>query len=176
MRLLHWGMAGLILFQLGFGVWMKRLVEDPYERFLLYQTHKSWGFVILVLALIRLGVRLAHGRPPPVPGMRPLEVRLARLVHGLLYGLMIVQPVAGWLMASASPLQDRWGLPTVVFGLFALPDPFEPGSAALEATLKAVHSGLALALGILVAGHAGAALWHHVIRRDPVLRRMIRGR
>ncbi len=175
-RLLHWVLAALILFQLGFGVWMKRLVADPYEKFLLYQTHKSWGFVIFVLALLRLAIRLVHGRPPPVPDMRPLELALARRVHGLLYALMLTQPVVGWLMASASPLQDKWGLPTMVFGLFALPDPFQPGSASLEAALKLVHTGLATALGLLVAGHAGAALWHHFARRDRVLTRMIRGR
>lgn len=176
MRLLHWGMAALVLFQLGYGVWMKRLVEDPYERFLLYQTHKSWGFVIFVLALVRLGWRLARGAPPPPAGARPLEVAAARAVHALLYTLMIAQPVVGWLMASASPLQDKWGLPTMVFGLFALPDPFRPGSAALEGALKLLHSGCAGLLAVLVAGHAGAALWHHFVRGDRVLLRMIVGR
>ena len=61
-RLLHWGMAALILFQLGFGLWMTR-VPDLLARFTLTQTHKSWGTVIFALALLRLGWRLANRRP-----------------------------------------------------------------------------------------------------------------
>ncbi|MEE8455139.1 MAG: cytochrome b/b6 domain-containing protein, partial [Limibaculum sp.] len=59
-RLLHWAMAGLILFQLGLGFRMVRLVSDIYEKFGLYQTHKSWGFVIFTLALVRILWRATH--------------------------------------------------------------------------------------------------------------------
>ena len=71
-RLLHWAMAGLILFQLGLGFRMVRLVSDIYEKFGLYQTHKSWGFVIFTLALVRILWRATHKPPALPPGLRPL--------------------------------------------------------------------------------------------------------
>ncbi len=109
-RLLHWVMAGLILFQLGLGFRMVRLVSDVYEKFGLYQTHKSWGFVIFTLALVRILWRATH-KPPELPmSMSPLEAALARGAHLALYVLIILQPVTGWLMVSASPLQESYGL------------------------------------------------------------------
>jgi cytochrome b561 len=98
------------------------------------------------------------------------ERAAARLTHAGLYLLLLVLPLTGWVMASVSPL----GIPTVVFGLFTLPNPFQP-SATLEAALKLVHGLLALALAMLVALHVGGALRHHLVRRDDVLRRMLPG-
>jgi cytochrome b561 len=175
-RLLHWAMAGLILFQLGLGVWMVRVVSDIYQQFWLYQTHKSWGFVIFSLALLRVGWRLANREPEPPAGTGPVEAALARGAHLALYALMLAQPVSGWLMASASPLQDEFGLKNMVFTWFELPDPFRPGSKALESVLKSVHAWAAFGLTVLLAGHAAAALRHHFLLRDGVLRRMILGR
>ena len=67
-RLLHWTMAGLILFQLGLGLYMVELTPDLLERFRLTQLHKGWGIVIFALALIRLGWRLSTAR---IPRCRP---------------------------------------------------------------------------------------------------------
>jgi len=172
-RLLHWAMAGLILFQLGLGFRMVRLVEDVYLRFGLYQTHKSWGFVIFTLALVRIGWRLGN-RSPELPGhMSAGAQALARGAHLALYVLMVVLPVSGWLMASASTLQEEYGLETLVFTWFALPDPFLPGDKALEAVFKSVHAWAAFGLAVLLLGHVAAALKHHFSHRDGVLRRMI---
>jgi cytochrome b561 len=93
---------------------------------------------------------------------------------------MLLLPLSGWLMASASPLNDPGAFPfqvrNMVFGLFELPDPFNPGSRALEASLKAVHLWAAIALGALLLAHVGAGLVHHYIRRDRILTRMVAGR
>jgi cytochrome b561 len=175
-RLLHWVMAGLILFQLGLGFRMVRLVGDVYEKFGLYQTHKSWGFVIFTLALVRLLWRATH-EPPELPGgMRPLETALARGAHLALYALIVAQPLTGWLMASASPLQDLFGLKNMVFMWFELPDPFQPGSKALEGIFRSIHAWAAFGLAVILAGHVAAALHHQFVRRDGLLRRMILGR
>jgi cytochrome b561 len=175
-RLLHWVMAGLILFQLGLGFRMVRLVSDVYEKFGLYQTHKSWGFVIFTLALMRILWRATH-RPPELPGgMSPLEVALARGAHLALYVLIVLQPVTGWLMASASPLQESYGLKNMVFTWFELPDPFQPGSKGLEDIFKSIHAWAAFGLAVILAGHVAAALRHQFVRRDGLLRRMILGR
>ena len=87
-RLLHWGMAALILFQLGLGIWMTR-APDLLARFAWTQTHKSWGTVIFALALLRLGWRLANPTPPLPATMPAWQRRAARASHAALYALML---------------------------------------------------------------------------------------
>ena len=175
-RLLHWVMAGLILFQLGLGFWMVRIIEDPVAQFPLYQTHKSWGFVVFALALVRVAWRATHPAPALPGDMGALEASVARGAHLALYVLMVTMPLTGWLTASASTLQDRFGVKNMVFGLFELPDPFRPGSETLEAVFASIHAWSAFAMFVILIGHAGAALRHHFVRRDRVLIRMILGR
>jgi cytochrome b561 len=175
-RTLHWTMAALILFQLGYGLYMSR-VGDLLQRFLLTQTHKSWGFVLFLLALGRVLWRLGNRARPPLPATMPRwQVRAAGLSHVLLYVLMLAMPVSGWLMAAASPVQDLLQMQNLVFGSYALPDPFVPGSERIEAGLRLVHVSGAIALALLLAVHAGAALRHHFVDHDGVLRRMLTGR
>lgn len=175
-RLLHWLMAGLILFQLGLGFRMVNLVSDVYLQFGLYQTHKSWGFVIFALALLRIGWRLCHRPPEPPAGTSALDAALARGAHLALYVLMVALPVTGWLAASASPLQETYGLKNMIFGWFELPDPVRPGTEALKNRFASLHAAAAFGLAVILAGHVAAALRHHFVRRDGVLRRMVTGR
>jgi cytochrome b561 len=172
-RALHWSMAALILFQLGFGLWMTRFVPDLLARFTLTQTHKSWGTVVFLLALLRVAWRLANPARPPLPPMPPWQARAARASHRLLYLLMLLMPLSGWLLASASPVQDLLGMQNLVFGRLPLPDPFVPGSDGLEAALHLVHSSAAIALAFLLALHAAAAFRHQFVDRDALLARML---
>jgi cytochrome b561 len=172
-RALHWSMAALILFQLGLGLWMTRLVQDLLARFALTQTHKSLGAVVLLLALVRVAWRLSAPGRPPLPPMPAWQARAARASHALLYLLVFLVPVSGWLLASASPVQDLLGMQNLVFGRLALPDPFVPGSERLEAALHLVHASAAAALACLVALHAAAALRHQFVDRDHLLARML---
>lgn len=179
-RLLHWAMAVLILFQLAVGVYMVEVIGgDLIRRFELTQTHKSWGFVVFALGLIRILWRWVSPTPTP-PAMPGWQKRASEASHVALYVLMIALPVSGWLMASASPLNDPDAYPlqvrNMVFGLFELPDPFQPGSKALDEALKLVHAGLAAALATILAVHALAALKHQFVDHDGLLRRMILGR
>jgi cytochrome b561 len=168
-------MAALIVFQLGFGVWMVR-VPDLLARFTLTQTHKSWGAVVFALALVRVGWRLANRTRPPLPAAMPRwQVQAAEASHGLLYGFMFLMPLSGWIMASASPTQDLLQMQNMVFGLFALPDPFVPGSATVEAAARAVHEASAVGLTVVLALHVGAALKHQFVDGDGLLGRMLRG-
>ena len=96
-RLLHWLVAALILFQLGLGVWMVNVVSDVARQFALYQTHKSWGFVIFSLALLRVLWRTTHRAPDFPAHMSATEIVLARGAHLALYILMIAMPITGWL-------------------------------------------------------------------------------
>ena len=86
--------------------------------------------------------------------------------HAALYALMLLLPVTGWLLASASPVQDLLQMQNLVFGRVALPDPFVPGSDALDRTFRTLHAGAAIALAALLALHAAAALRHQFVDRD----------
>jgi len=83
-----------------------------------------------------------------------------------LYAILIVMPVTGWIMSSAL------NLPVVYLGLVHIPSPFGVDSALGE-TMKVVHLSLAVALLVLVTIHVLAALYHHRVLRDDVLRRML---
>lgn len=176
-RLLHWAVAANILFLLGVGFYMTYLVDDLFERFAYTQTHKSWGFVVFALALVRIAWRLLNRASPAEPsGTKRWEAMAARISHGAFYTLMLMMPLSGWLMASASTLQDSYGIKNRVFDWFVLPDPFVPGSQSLEAVFSAIHFYGALALTALLVVHAGAALKHHFVLRNSVLKRMVWGR
>lgn len=176
-RLLHWTVAALIVFQLAVGVYMANFVEDIFARFSYTQTHKSFGFVVFALALLRVAWRLANPkRPADPPHAKRWETALARVTHVGFYALMFLMPVSGWLMASASTLQDQYGIKNRVFSWFELPDPFVPGSEAVEDVFFAIHVSGAALLAVLLVVHVAAALKHHFILRDDVLRRMSWGR
>lgn len=170
-KLLHWSMALLVVGQWTLGVWMVGLGDDQLVRkFQLYQLHKSLGLTLLGLALLRLLWRVS-GPVPDLPSTVPAWQRsAARASHRVLYLLMLALPVTGFLMAAASPL----GIPTVWFGLVRIPHPIGP-DARLEEVLKLVHGTLAWVLAALVLLHVGAALKHHLLDRDEVLRRMLPG-
>lgn len=178
-RLLHWLMAGLILFMLGLGFYMSNFVQSLIDRLELTQIHKSFGFVVFVLALVRIGWRLANPTPALPAHMGRLERRLAHGVHALIYVLVIVMPVTGWLMASSSPLNDPdaypFRIPNMVFELFELPDPYPIGDKALSETFLTIHLWSGVALGVLILGHMLAAIKHQSIDRDGLIRRMLLG-
>lgn len=171
-RTLHWLMAALILFQLGYGLYMTR-ESDLIRRFELTQTHKSWGTVIFALALLRLAWRIGSRRPPLPAAMPPWQRRAARAGHLALYVLMLAMPLSGWVLASAAPMQDLLAMRNMVFGLFALPDPWVPGSETIEAAARSVHAGAAIGLAALLAIHFAVALHHQFAARDGLLARML---
>lgn len=166
-RTLHWGMAALILAQLGLGWYAEELGNTP-EKIQWMTGHKSLGITILALALLRIGWRLLHGRPADPPGTPAWSRRASRVAHGTLYGLMLYLPLTGWLVASTTRLPwDLWW--RVEWPRLAGPDP------ALHERAKDWHEfGVWLLTAVLLV-HIGAALWHHVVRRDRVLVRMWSG-
>lgn len=172
--LFHWMMALLIIGLFVFGKYMTGLDPMAPDTFALYQLHKSLGFLVLALVLARLAWRLANPSPALPETMPGFERLAAHLGHAGLYALMLAIPLSGWLMVSASP----WGIPTVVFDMLPvphLPVPEALGSTAeAENTLKGLHELLANGLLFLVVLHVAAALKHHFLNRDDVLRRMVR--
>ncbi len=94
------------------------------------------------------------------------QQRAATAVHALLYVLLLAIPLTGWLYSSTA------GAPTAYLGLVQLPD-LLARDKALAAKLKVVHVTLNYTMLALVVMHAAAALKHHVVDRDDVLRRML---
>ncbi len=162
-RVLHWLMAVLILAMLLIGAGMVSTVSVRYPQLLAW--HRPIGLAILVLALLRIIVRLTH-RPPPLPSdLPPLQVAVAKGSHYLLYLLMIVVPLIGWAMQSAG------GYPVTVWPGFNLV-PILSHDVAVYGWLRQTHGLLAYAFLLLILGHLAAALFHGLVRRDGVFRSM----
>jgi Cytochrome B561 len=170
--LLHWTIAAIILGMLALGVVMTELSPGNRLKFVLYQWHKSFGVLVFLLSLVRLGWRLAHPPPPWPPTMAGWERLAAATTHGLFYALTLGLPLSGWMLVSASP----WNIPTVPFGLFTLPhlSPLadHPDKRALADAFAHVHTAGALGIALLLVVHVAAALRHHLILGDDVLTRM----
>jgi cytochrome b561 len=162
-RLFHWVMAACLLAMLFIGVGMVSTLMPKYLP--LVSIHKSLGITILVLALLRLAVRLRYGTPP-LPADLPEPIKLAaHLSHWALYALMIAMPLLGWGMLSAA------AYPVVVFGGVYLPA-ILPQSDSLHTLLWDTHFYLAFAFFALILLHLSAALFHAFIRRDEVFGQM----
>ncbi len=161
---LHWTIALLIIGMIAVGLTME---DYPISiRFLAINLHKSFGLTILALSLFRLYWRLRNPAPPLPEGMSSFEQFAAKASHWFFYFLIIAMPLSGWLFVSA------YGkYPTVFFTLFEVPH--LPVAKALGAPLKIAHYYLAMGTLGLLALHIAAALKHHFINHDTVLRRML---
>ena len=167
-RLLHWGMAALILGLIAAGFVM---VQEGLPRALqntLFVAHKNIGLVVLALVLVRLAYRAVNPAPPLPPSVTGWQRTAAGLSHLALYALMIAMPVLGYIRVKAGgfPIEslDGWGVASLV-----------PRSDTLANAAKALHFAGALALAALVTLHVTAALYHGLVLRDGVFGRMVRG-
>jgi cytochrome b561 len=184
---LHWVIALAIMFMFALGLYMVDLPNvDPNnpnaiaEKFALFQLHKSIGLTILGASVLRLLWRLVNVVPELPAHMGAFERFAAHATHILFYALMIVVPVLGWMMVSASPLE----IPTLYFNDINLIVPHLPvmewpvvrdlGDAkAAEDVLKEAHELMAYAMMGLLALHIAAAMYHALIKNDTVLSRMV---
>lgn len=165
---LHWGIALLILSNIAIAWSLGGFDHDSPIQLKLLTIHKSIGTTILVLAAFRLTWRLIH-KAPPLPASVPLwQRRIAEISHWALYLVLFVMPLSGLVDAAA------FGQPVHYFFLFALPTVIAHNEPLGHAAF-AVHKITALLLYLLLFTHAGAALHHHFLRKDDVLRRMLPG-
>jgi cytochrome b561 len=167
-RALHWIIALGLFVQIPLGVsmfWRARLLDiwDAVTDFL-FSTHKSLGFVLLLLVLVRILVRRLYPPPPEAP-MPRWQQRAAAANHYGLYVLMLVVPMLGWLTASFFPALQ-------VFGVISLPS-ITPANRVVSDRLAIAHGIAALLLIGLITLHLGAVLYHVLIRRDRVIYRML---
>ena len=164
-RALHWITAVLILFMIPTGFmaaneWGGSLQDS------LYDLHKSIGALIVPIVAFRLIYRWVR-RPLPLPDdILPIQRLAAQTTHWALYALLVLQPLIGWTATSAYPA------PVPFFGGITLP-PIWFADRALSDQLFSVHRLMGMAITCLVAAHVAGALYHHFVRKDRVLLRMI---
>jgi cytochrome b561 len=161
---LHWLVLALLIAQFAIAWTMPHIGRGTQPEGLI-DLHLSFGALILLVVVIRLGWRLAH--PVPLPDdVPPWQRRAAQAIHGLLYAILIALPMMGWANANAR------GWDVGVFGTVPLPRIIATGSKPGMA-LGDIHSTVAIALLVVIGLHVLAALYHHFMRRDRVLLRML---
>lgn len=161
-RALHWIIAVMIIANLITG-----LFHDAMKGISVMPTHKAIGLTVLVLSVLRLVWRLMY-KPPPSPGYHTgFEVFVSKVMHGLLYVLMIAMPLSGWIMSSPGPRPLTW------FGIFDWPKLAVVKDSPLAEFAHNFHGIGGWITLLLILGHVGAALRHHFILKDGTLRRML---
>ncbi|GGA03142.1 cytochrome like B561 [Dyella caseinilytica] len=165
--LLHWltvfclcGAAGLIL--------LRDEVSGRALRQWLLEGHRHFGLFVLMLFVIRITVRLRVGRLASTANMPAFTRAAAALTHIVMYALLLALPLLGWALSSAQ------GKPVHLFGA-TLPA-LVGADDDLADSLQTWHVDAAWLLLALVILHVSAALWHHFILRDDILRKMLPGR
>ena len=161
-RLLHWTMAAMVLTMLCVGVAMVASLANYH---VLVSIHRPLGIAILILVVVRFVNRLLN-RPPPFPATMSRTERLAATASEYtMYALMFVLPLVGWGMLSAA----RY--PIVLYGPLHLPN-ILPHNVRLYAVLREAHTILAYLFFLTFMAHFGAILFHTLIVRDGILKRM----
>jgi len=177
----HWTIVALVAIQVPVGFWMVEVYETYTETYAddtwVMRTsliHHTGGFLILILATFRLTWRVSNPTPDLPPGLVAYRRFLARLTHIFLYVLMFVYPLTGWAALSAYDGE----FPIFFFAWDAVPGivPRVPEGAPFDYPFFAEIHRLGWKVGGVILGlHVTAALWHHYVARDHVLRRMLRG-
>lgn len=168
-KFFHWLIVLLILGQGLFGLFMDDLASSNAQRMELIGLHKSFGFLILALAVLRLLWRLHAGAPAPMAGTPGWQRMAANAAHWLLYLLLFLIPISGWVMSSAAG-----GFNQSFFGLFDVPSLVAQSQDIREGAGDA-HESLFWILVFVAAVHAAAAFYHHLFQHDDTLRRMLPG-
>ena len=163
-QLFHWVIVVLIITQFVLALRAEGL--SPIKKIGVLGTHKSIGITILVLAVLRLAWRLFNPVPPQPRGIPRWQELAAHVSHFLLYALLFITPMLGWLMSSARAFSVSW------FGLVQLPD-FVASNRPLYDSLMTVHYWLSWTLVAIAFLHVAAAIKHHFVLKDDVLRRML---
>lgn len=173
-RFFHWTIALLIIGLFAVGLIMEEMANGP-DKYWTFMMHKSLGLLVILLVLCRLAWRLGSRKPKALASVPWYMNAAAEMVHWALYALMLAIPFSGWLVHSYANFPLNW------FGIQGLAVPrlttLPPGMSSEEVRAMVhdtgeLHGALAWLLMLVVAVHAAAALYHHFVRKDPILARM----
>lgn len=159
---LHWIIALLVIANLASGL-LNEALEDVIR---LIPLHKSIGMTVLALTLVRIAWRFTWRAPPYPAGLSRREIAAAKGVQGLFYGLMLAMPLSGWIMASAGKYPLTW------FDLADLPKLAVTRTDPTYLVAREAHELLGWLFVMLALLHIAAALRHHFVLKDNVLKRM----
>ncbi|MBA3661258.1 MAG: cytochrome b [Gammaproteobacteria bacterium] len=162
-KFFHWLIALLIIAMLIYGYFLEN-IPKAYAGFA-YNLHKMTGITIFALVVLRMLWGAINPKPMIPPGT-PMWQRLSEyLVHYTLYLCILAMPLAGWIGSSAAGKAPHLG------GInFMLPI---AQSKTISSASFFIHNNLAIIIIVLVSVHVLAALYHHFIKRDNILRRML---
>lgn len=164
--ILHW--LTLVMVVLTYSAMLlKDLVPDD-DVLPIKDLHFNFGLSVFVLMFIRLGLRQCYPAPPITPALAQWQAFGAKAFHWLLYLLFLSLPVLGFLALSFGGKQ--WMLLGWQVPQWITPDP------GMRSLLKNIHEILANSGYFIIAIHTLAALYHHYLRRDDTLRRMMPGK
>ena len=156
-RFLHWAIVLLIVPQYFIAEAADELPKG-IEKLQLMDWHKSLGMLVLLLTLARIGWKIVNrGLPGPIGN--PWQRKAAAAGHGLLYLLVLAQPISGWAMSSAA------NYPVTLFGWFQFPALVAENHDLHEA-LEEVHEALFFLMLAVAVVHILAALYHHIVLKD----------
>ena len=160
----HWLLFLMLTFSIVAGNFLASMPKGA-EKLQVAGMHKSFGAILLMLILMRLVWRLINVTPKEPEGTSAMQAFLANAMHWALYVLMFAQPLSGIIMSQAA------GYPVSFFGLFEFPALLDKDPSLAKFALG-VHGTVWVLLVLAVIGHAGAALYHHFIKKDEVLKQM----
>ena len=166
-KLFHWLIAILVFCMIGLGLAAVNAPLSPLK-LQLFTVHKLTGLTVFTLMIARLIWRILSPEPILPPSLPGWEKVIARLTHYMLYGLVLLMPISGYVITSAA------NFPITAFGLFEVPL-LVPPDKEIQENAETIHYLGFIALSGLVLLHVAAALRHHFILKDEILRRMLPG-
>ena len=167
-RWFHWILGAAIIGMIAYGWWMNHFPARA-DRLFYRSIHADFGYLILLLTVVRLIWRSVNPVPEMPGDMARWQRIAARVAHWALYLVTLLVATLGWAMAGArAPDYSSW------FGLFNVPQFTTPDKAAANA-YEGRHILFAYVLLTLIVLHIAAAAWHHFIKRDGVTMRMVEG-
>ena len=162
--IIHWLMAIMILGMIGLGFYMVGLEKGSAERSYFFALHKSIGLTLALLAIFRLIWKIRSGSPSLPENLKPLEKKMATMVHHFLYLMLFLQPVTGYISSSFSGYKTKfWGIPLPHWGW---------KDKDLNNLFTEIHEICAFTLIVLLVLHIAGVINHLYKKEGDVVRRM----
>jgi cytochrome b561 len=157
----------MILVLLVHGWWMTHMIPRP-ERLANYAWHSAMGYDLLALLVLRLLWRWVNPVPPLPGDLRPWERMAAQIGHMVLYVLMFVVSLTGWVVATTF----RVPMTKDLFGI-DVPPIVTLVDRSVRQWVEESHMVLAYLLAAVVLVHIVGALRHHFLKLNNLLIRMV---
>lgn len=145
------------------GVYTVQLTEAISPRAFYFNLHKSLGFTLLGLVILRLLWRITH-RPPAYPEtLKAWEKKLSTATHHTLYLLMVAMPLSGVIMSTYSKFGLKWFGIDVLSGVDNKP---------MREIFEETHETIATFILLVIILHIAGAIKHKLIDKDETHKRM----